>query len=721
MLASPAVLALALLVQGIVRDADGAPIAGAEVLPAGGTLAAAVTASDGSFAFDAGVERELRLVVRATGFATGEGVWSADAHGALVIVLARARWSEDVTVTASRTETRLGDTPARVVVFDEDALQATAAPTVDDALRLVPGFSLFRRSDSRVSNPTAQGASLRGVGASGASRTLVLLDGVPLNDAFGGWVYWSRVPRVAVERVEVVEGGASDLYGSAALGGVVQALGRDDAPALALEATGGSLGTAGASLYAAERRGPWSARVAGEAFETDGYVLVPADERGPVDTPAGGGHWSGTLHLERGVGVSSKAFLRAGAFGESRDNGTPLQVNDTDWQELRAGGDVATNGAGAVSVRAWFATQTYHQTFSAVAADRASETLTRRQRVPSETGGLGLKWTRGLGARHALLLGMDGSLVLGRSDETAFSPAGRPAASTSSGGRETAWALFASDRASLGSRWLVTLGARLDRWNGGEDGSTALSPRASVLFRAAPRLRLNAAGYGAFRAPTLNERHRSFRVGNTVTLANPDLEAERLWGGELGVSWSPPDERMRLRGIAYASRIEDPIANVSVSTTPQLITRERRNLGRNRSRGIELDGEASLGSRLRGSIGYALIDASVESFPANPSIEGNQVPQVARHQLTFEARYADERACELSVQGRLSSRQFEDDRNELPLDGYFTLDVQALRRAGRFALFAAVENVTGSRYDVGLTPTPTIGPPRAFRVGARFR
>ncbi len=706
--------------HGVVRDGGGGPISGAEVLPSSstGALPAVFTAPDGSFAFDPSGQSEGRLVVRAPGFAGVERPWSLAVRGPIVIVLARARLREDVTVTAARAQTRLGDTAARVVVISREEIHATAAPTMDDALRQVPGFSLFRRSASRVANPTAQGASLRGVGASGASRTLVLLDGVPLNDAFGGWVYWSRVPRTAVERLEVVEGGASDLYGSAALGGVVQALGRSDAPAVTVEASGGSLGTAGLSLYAAERRGAWSVSGAAEAFASDGYVLVPEGERGPVDTEAGGKHLSGTLALERRFGSSATAFLRAGAFGESRANGTPLQVNDTDWQELRAGSDIATSRAGAFSLRAWFATQTYRQTFSAVAADRASESLTRRQRVPSQTGGLGLSWSRQLGA-HALLAGVDGRLVDGRSDETPFSAAG-PLASVSAGGRETAWGLFAADRTSLGSRTLLTLGARLDRWTGGTDGAIAVSPRASVVFRATPRLRLTTAGYGAFRAPTLIERHRSFRVGNTLTLANAELEAERLWGGEAGLAWSPRDESLRLRVVGFVSRIADPIANVTVRTTPQLITRERRNQGRNRSRGIELDAEARLGARLRASLGYAFIDASVEDYPANPELEGNQVPQVARHQVSIEARFADPRALELSAQGRACAQQFEDDRNQLPLGGYFALDLQASRRFGRVTPFHALENVTGRRYAVGRTPTPTIGPPRAFRFGLRL-
>src|SRR6266550_882533 len=136
--------------------------------------------------------------------------------------------ADTITVTANRAAERLADTPASVLVLSQKAIALSASPAIDDSLRQVPGFTLFRRSGSRTANPTAQGASLRGVGGSGASRALVLDDGIPLNDPFGGWIFWGRVPRAALERIEVVRGGASDVYGSGAMSGVVQFIRRRD-------------------------------------------------------------------------------------------------------------------------------------------------------------------------------------------------------------------------------------------------------------------------------------------------------------------------------------------------------------------------------------------------------------------------------------------------------------------------------------------------------------
>lgn len=637
-------------------------------------------------------------------------------------------WSQKVTVIAGREEQRLGDTASRVAILDAHDLRATSAVTLDDALRQVPGFSLFRRTGSRAANPTAQGASLRGIGPSGASRTLVLIDGIPLNDAFGGWVYWSRVPHVALERAELLEGGASDLYGSGALAGVVHGLVRQDTGA-SLELAVASPQEELASLYATGRRGGWGARLTGEAFRTDGYYLID-DGRGALDAPATSSHLSGELRLDRRF-ERVTWFLQGAGFGESRGNGTEAQVNDTDWGQVATGADLS----GGFSFRAFYGTQTYRQTFSAVAADRNSESLTRTQRVPSRDAGASLHWTL-TSKRNALSLGLDSRFVHGRSEETAF-VAGRATTFADAGGDQANVGAFATGRVALGSRGILSVGARLDRWALSSASSrltplatgqtsetpfedraaTALSPRASILVRLDREFRLTAAGYGAFRAPTLNELYRSFRVGDTQTLANANLTAERLVGGEAGIDWERGP--VHARAVVFRASVRDPVANVTLRTTPQLITRQRQNLGETRSQGVTLDFTASW-RRFHFGAGYALTDAKVVEFGAAPELEGNSLAQVPRHQWTTQAR-GTVLGFEASVQARYGGSQFEDDLNALVLESYFVLDARVARRIRRgVEVFAAGENLANSRYPVGLTPIETLGPPRIVRLGIRL-
>ena len=132
-----------------------------------------------------------------------------------------AGYTEQLVVTATRSEQRIADVPASVNVVTNEQIEQSPAVVADDVLRQVPTFSLFRRTSSLAANPTAQGVSLRGIGPSGVSRTLVLLDDVPFNDPFGGWVYWTRVPMMNAERIEIIDGATSSLYGNYAMGGVI--------------------------------------------------------------------------------------------------------------------------------------------------------------------------------------------------------------------------------------------------------------------------------------------------------------------------------------------------------------------------------------------------------------------------------------------------------------------------------------------------------------------
>ncbi len=652
---------------------------------------------------------------------------------------APVRLEDRVTVTAARGDERVADTPASVAVLPRAALDATAALPVNDALRQVVGFSLFRRTDSRTANPTVQGVSLRGLGASGASRALVLADGLPLNDPFGSWVYWARVPRLEIDRIEVLRGGSSDLYGSGALGGVVQLVTRppSSGKGLEAEASAGSETSLDTSLSARGTRGDWSGRLSAEAYRTDGYVPVDESYRGAVDTPAASRFVSLDATVQRRALGEGRVFARGTVYGEDRENGTLLQNNDTRIGLGALGLDWGQPDRGRGGARLWAQTQLYHQSFSAVSDDRSSEGLTRTQRVPADAFGISVQWSRLLGSRHRALAGVEAEQVDGETQETAYS-GGAATTDVDAGGTIRTGALLVQDLFQAHPKVLVSASARVDAWSHRDGHSvttplatgaakttefpdrseTAVSPRLGVLFRASSSVSLTASGYGAFRGPTLNELYRSFRVGNTLTLANPALAAERLWGGEVGSIVRRGPASLRLTG--FSSEVQDAISNITVSSTASLITRERRNVGRVRSRGLEVETEVLLGSRAVVTAGYALTDARVTSFPNDPALEGRRLPQVPRHQATLQVRY--ESRWRLGAQARWTSAAFEDDLNTLSLDKALLVDLTAGRLvASGVELFAAAENVFNADVVVARTPVPSVGPPRTLRGGVRVR
>ena len=612
--------------------------------------------------------------------------------------------SDTITVTATRTETRLSDTPSSVVVLSKETLAASAAATVDDALRQVPGFTLFRRTGSRVANPTSQGVTLRGIGASGASRALVVDDGIPLNDSFGGWVYWGRVPRMALERVEVLRGGASDLYGSAAMGGVVQFIRRrSDVPAIFVDASAGSQDTRTLSLFGAY--GP--ARLAVDLLDTAGYVLVAPGQRGRVDTRADASHNAADLTLEH-----KRAFVRGSFYSESRHNGTALQTNDTMIREIAGGAD-----AGAFVVRAWGSDQDYAQTFSAIAANRNSERLTIDQNVPSRSAGASAQWSRATGMRNAVVAGADGQQVSGASNELQFAANGTTSHVDVSGRQRTGGA-FVEDVLAL-REVSVTAGIRFDGWRNfdaqrndaalRDRSDSAISPRLAILYRPSQSLAVTASAYRAFRAPALNELYRDFRVGNVLTLANESLAPERMTAFELGA-------RMRsVRATMFWMNLDDVVSNVTLTTTPALITRQRQNVASSRSRGLELEGDWPVWKNLRVSSGYLFCDSVV----TGGDLSGKHLPQVARNTVSTQLAWSGRST--IGVQTRWSSMQFDDDVNQFPLRSYFVADAYfAHAIGGGIDLTLSVENIFDRRIEASATPVITLGQPRSIRAGVRF-
>ncbi len=705
-------------VRVVVVDVSGAPLPGAtlELTPGSPQV---LTAADGTAVVARGEGGTLR--VAAPGFADVLLPWPPDpAPQTVRVVLMPASFADTVVVTASRGTERL-PSPSSTTVISAAEMLTSAAGSLDDLLRATPGFSLFRRSSSRVANPTTQGVTLRGVSGSGASRTLVLADGVPLNDPFGSWVYWNRIPQAAIERVEVVRGGAGDLYGADALGGVVQVLTFAPArPRARATLEGGQHDTLRASVFGGLGARGWQATLAGEVVDTAGVPTVAASDRGVVDVNADSDYRSGFVSAGR-YADQWHVNLRLSAFQEARGNGTPRQVNDTNWRQVsgEAGG---VTGGGVWEVQASGGRQSYYQTFSAVAAGRATERLTTEQRTPSEFYQASGQWTRDVGP-HGVVLGSEARWTEATVDETAYAITG--AVTTSRvGGDERSQGVYGRARLALADQWSLGLGARVDWWRStpldpalSEKSVTFFSPRATLVWRPGA-VALQASAYRSHRTPTLNELHRGFRVGNAVTNPNPLLEPEQLTGVEAGMLISAG--RVSARVTGFVNELDGAIANITLSSTPQLITRERRNSDRVRARGVEIEADVRLHPTLTVNALAGFTASHFRGSVATPAIEGNRVPQVPAYQFGAGVTWADPRLLTAAVQLRISGAQFDDDLNRFELDDYAVVDLSLSRVvSGRLHAFVAVENLFDAEYDVGRTPLRTIGWPRTARAGVR--
>lgn len=263
-----------------VEDMRGAVLAGAVIVASNGKVLGR-TDEAGLVAIECAIPCPVRI--SAQGFEPRSVMLSA----AATVKLEPIQIAEEVTVTAYRTP--LGDleSPSTTRTLTQRTMGTTAAITLDDKLRQLQGAELFRRSSSLVANPTSQGISLRGLGSTSASRTLVMNDDVPLNDPLGGWIHWQEMPELAIQDMELVRGGASDLYGSSAIGGVINIISaRPSSKALEVRSSYGGEETCDESAVATAKRGKSGGLVSGGLMGTDGYIQEAPNQRGPVDQPS---------------------------------------------------------------------------------------------------------------------------------------------------------------------------------------------------------------------------------------------------------------------------------------------------------------------------------------------------------------------------------------------------------------------------------------------------
>lgn len=743
-----AAFALALVASaaaaGHAGNADGTAAAGNGA--AAGNAAVAANAGDAGHIGNAGA---------APGAGTAGNTDGAD-DGDKAAPIETPVLAETIVVTAARSEQELGQVTSSVSVLTGDELRASPAVTLDDTLRRVPGFSLFRRNSSMVAHPTSQGVSLRGIGPSGVSRTLVLLDGLPLNDPFGGWIYWGRVGRESLDRIEVVRGGGSSLWGNSALGGVIHLVTSapsESGPSLRLSALAGDHGVRSADAWFGQGFESASLTLSARGFDSDGYPVVRDDQRGPIDVDAFSEQTSVGGRLTFSPGDSVQVGIGGDNLAEDRGNGTPLTGNDTDLTSLRLNVDVVSGRGDSWTVRGFSHEQEFASRFSAQEVDRSSERPALDQfLVDSESTGLGAQWQGEAGA-GLWVAGAEWRQVDGATNEDFFYTTQFNRRRTAGGDQQVAGA-YVQRRADLGDRLTLELGARIDRWRTGTgsrleinkaDGSirrddafeareeTAASPRVGFLYALDRDWSLRGSVYGAFRAPTVNELYRPFRVRNDITEANETLEPERLAGLEFGAVRYRGGSRLSLN--AFFNRVENPIANVTLASIASGrffapcgfvpgggSCRQRLNLDRSRIHGLEAELRQRLGDDWRLDFSYLYGSAEIDEAAEFPELEGRRLAQTPEHSASLGLEYAKPEALQARLGLRFVGSQYEDDLNTRPLSSFAVVDLSAARAiGGRWHVFAGFENLLDEEVQVGISGTGlvAIGAPRMVHVGVR--
>ncbi|HKD69586.1 MAG TPA: TonB-dependent receptor [Candidatus Binataceae bacterium] len=669
-----------------------------------------------------------------------------------------------VVVTATRASISPQQATNYVTELTEQQIEQSPQLVLDDLLRQVSGFNTFRRSSSMVTapadDPEAQGVTLRGVGPGGASRALVLLDGIPVNDAFGGWIYWDEIPLNSIERIEVVEGGGSNLWGNEAEGGVINIISRrPENSAVTPQASYGIRNTTQDALAVDYVKGAFRTSLEGNFFNTNGWNIVESGFRGPLDQNSSSIHelFAGRVEFDPGTGLQT--FLRGSYYNENLDLGTPFRSASATRGFINGGGTLQTDAGDLFRLSAYGHLSDYDQNFSIENAARTAETPSQTQHVPSTDAGAFLTWTRTFFKYHQVTAGGDFRLIDGSSHDDFFNTAGAFVAQRQvSSGRQNFFGAFIEDVFRPTENLEIDGSVRGDFFDS-FDGEiqttpavgvptdvtfpahmrTATSPRLGVRYNPWQWLTLRAGLYEAFRVPTLAELYRQSSVEDLVLLPNPNLSPEFLEGGEIGFQCSKW-EGLTFGVTGYWDKLFDPISNVVTAANPVTgddAERTRVNLGRARIRGYEIDAQYTLpyvlftapdyhdSLSITGS--FLESEATLTSNPPDPTLTGRRLALVPWQTFNLGVHYSTPIFGDLVVQEQYFGKQYEDSDNHDLQSAYWltNLTLSKTFTQPRYAqwlngatIFAKVQNVMNRAYIIDLGGgIPKVGTPLLIQFG----
>ncbi len=647
-----------------------------------------------------------------------------------------------------------GEAAFSAVQIAPETLKET--PRLDQALESAPGVSLFRRTTSLSANPTTQGVSLRAIAGSGAGRALVTLDGAPVNDPFGGWVIWTALPSEGIEGATIVRGAGAGPYGAGALTGVIALRERGARDGLgAVDVSAGERG----SYRAAVSGGTQSVLVTVSGESNDGYTPVRGPSRGAADTPLDLEDANAAIRVQHSFG-SVQAALRAEVFEERRGAGLAgARSTAKGTAETLTLAQPAGEGVGGWRLQGWVRTSDLANSSVSVAANRATTTPANNEfSTPAQGYGLNAAWQ---GKRDALSweVGADARWALGTDHEQFKVTNGQFVMGRDAGGQTFVGGAYVEGAYDQGP-WLVTGGARIDEWTSKDarrhefvlaTGVTTLnSPapdasgtvptgRIGVRYSIDQDLWLRAAAYAGFRAPTINELHRPFRVGNDVTESNPLLRPEKLDGIEAGIGGDDAfGAKLNWQGTIFYNELKDPITNVTIGVGPGVIAalpiagvipaggtlRQRQNAGEINAWGFEGDANGDITTTLSWRAAFAYTHARVDGGSSAPQLTGLRPAQTPEWTVTAGLDWRANERLTLSTFTRYVSEQFDDDQNIRRLPPGAEWDGRAAWSLGPGKeVYLAIDNIADAHISTGKAAdfTDSWSEPRTVRVGFSYR
>jgi len=621
---------------------------------------------------------------------------------------------DDVVVTASRRDIPIEDAPASVTIIDAATLQKFPLKTVDDVLREVAGVDVWGSNFDPLGH---RAVTIRGVGGgSSQERTLILIDGIPVNDSWSGAVAWNQISKEDIARIEVVRGPSSSIYGTNAMGGVINIITKmpQKAPAsLTLKGSYGELNSWSTygNLSGTISEGRFGYYASGKKFSTDGYIAIPENEphrsKNSFDT--------GNLFGQAFWYIDDHSYLKGSAtyYREQRNKG--YEFSALDPGEITKGN--LTYRRDAPEGIDWLGILYAHGETQRHENDtRWHDAVNRITEYDKPFYGAILQPSFEFGDWNTLTVGTEYKFSMAEQEDKYLTASRR----TRTEGKQQYFGLYAQDEIFLfDNRLILSPGARYDWWES-FDGSTfdsspstpvdkefnsktwqAFTPKFGLVYHLTGNTTLRGLVGTGFRAPSPVELYANSTYGSTIVEGNPSLDPEKIVSYEIGASqWF--GEYLDVRLTLYRYEIDDLIDTRTVGKEGHYTLMQKDNISRVRGQGIELESYYHITNQWYGFLNYTYNDSIITEDQVNPLIKGNQLAFSPQNKLNIGLTYDNPKLFAGTVQARFVGDSYADNENDVGLGNYWTFDLFLARRLQQHVLLSlAVENIFNRKYDIG--------------------
>ena len=632
----------------------------------------------------------------------------------------------EVTITATKTPHDVSQVPGRVDIITKEEIQRLAVQKVDDVLQQVAGINVIRGNGIFSFTTTA---TLRGL-SSDQARTLVMVDGIPLNKADTGDVNFNRINPNDIERIEVLRGPASSLYGNNAMGGVINIITKKPARVLegAVSGTAGNLGTFGGDLAVSGRLKPqehgFFYRLSGHYLDSSGYVSTPPAQRNAFTVNRFLEEGNAGLVLGYDFAPRNSVAFRLDYYDDIRGEGTKIRAPNGLNREFQTWAP-SLQYTGESGEWRWQAKTFYNrENYGRVSETARGITYTRFD-VDAARTDLGADAHVTLPPVWGQRFTVGGDVRDGRVNGTDVYKTS-PDWTNNRGELLLTGGWIEDEMALFSDRLHVAGGVRFDYarfFDGGYFSTlapfnatnglfsahdwTAWSPHASARYAFIPEWSAYASYSRGFRASILNDLTRSGIMYGRQTIANPNLNPETLDTVEVGTDYRPW-QNVQLSASLYGSQGHDFLYYVptgGVLNGAPLY--QRQNVSKVLTYGMELGLKYTPVRDLILGVNYTYAFSKIEDFPLQRQNEGQQLTNVPHHQIKGTVTWLNP-YVNISIMPRYKSQQLvytnQVTATTGPLGGYFDLDAKIWREVWKGVIVSVSgQNLTNKRYTESTT------------------